>query len=80
MAAQIGEGIGREVRFEQISREAAEAALAAEMGDMAGWYLDLQDASRRYRQEANSLVEDLSGRPATSLAQWASKNRAAFGA
>ncbi|AUN41747.1 NAD(P)H-binding protein [Tsukamurella tyrosinosolvens] len=80
MAAQIGEGIGREVGFEQISREEAEEALRPEMGDMAGWYLDLQDASRRYRQEANSLVEDLSGRPAMSLAQWAARNRSLFAA
>ncbi|MET9328164.1 NAD(P)H-binding protein [Tsukamurella sp. NPDC003166] len=78
--ARIAEGIGREVRFEQISREEAEAALTAQMGDMAGWYLDLQDASRWYRQEANSLVEELSGRPATGLAQWASEHRAVFGA
>ncbi len=78
--ARIGEGIGRTLRFEQVSREAAEAALAAEMGEMAGWYLDLQDASRRYRQEANALVEELSGRPATSLAQWAAQNRRIFGA
>lgn len=80
MAAQIGEGIGREVRFEQISREEAEEALRPEMGDMAGWYLDLQDASRRYRQEANSLVEELSGRPALSLAQWAAMHRSLFAA
>ncbi|GAA1090075.1 NAD(P)H-binding protein [Tsukamurella spumae] len=78
--ARIAEGIGREVRFERISREDAETALAAEMGDMAGWYLDLQDASRRHRQEANSLVEDLTGRPAMSLTQWASENRSLFGA
>ncbi|NMD57505.1 MULTISPECIES: SDR family oxidoreductase [Tsukamurella] len=80
MAAQIGEGIGREVAFEQISREEAEEALRPEMGDMASWYLDLQDASRRYRQEANSLVEELSGRPPMSLAQWAERNRSLFGA
>ncbi|TWS19201.1 hydroxylase [Tsukamurella asaccharolytica] len=80
MAAQIGEGIGREVGFEQISREEAEEALRPHMGDMAGWYLDLQDASRRYRQEANSLVEELSGRPAMSLAQWAARNRSLFAA
>ena len=58
----------------------AEEALRPEMGEMAGWYLDLQDASRRYRQEANSLVEDLSGRPAMSLAQWAARNRSLFAA
>ncbi|TWS23472.1 hydroxylase [Tsukamurella sputi] len=81
MAAAIGEGIGRPVRFEQVGREAAQTALAAQMGDeMAGWYLDLQDASRRYRQEANSLVEELSGRPPMSLAQWAERNRSLFGA
>lgn len=80
MAAQIGAGIGREVGFEQISREEAEEALRPQMGDMAGWYLDLQDASRRYRQEANSLVEELSGRPPMSLAQWAERNRSLFAA
>ncbi|KXO88135.1 hydroxylase [Tsukamurella pulmonis] len=80
MAAQIGAGIGREVGFEQISRAEAEEALRPAMGEMAGWYLDLQDASRRYRQEANSLVEELSGRPPMSLAQWAERNRSLFGA
>ncbi|GAB3129200.1 NmrA family NAD(P)-binding protein [Tsukamurella serpentis] len=78
--AAIAEGIGRDLRFEQVSRAQAEAALSAQLGDMAGWYLDLQDASRRYRQEANSLVEQLSGRPAMSLAQWAGEHRAMFGA
>lgn len=80
MAREIGEGIGRDVRFEQVSREAAEEALRAQMGEMAGWYLDLQASSVEHRQQANDLVERLSGRPATSLRQWAAANAALFGA
>ncbi|ADG77545.1 NmrA family protein OS=Tsukamurella paurometabola (strain ATCC 8368 / DSM / CCUG 35730 / CIP 100753 / JCM 10117 / KCTC 9821 / NBRC 16120 / NCIMB 702349/ NCTC 13040) OX=521096 GN=Tpau_0911 PE=4 SV=1 [Tsukamurella paurometabola] len=79
-ARQIGIGIGREVRFEQITREQAEELLRPSMGDMASWYLDLQQASIEWKQEPNDLVERLSGRPATSLAQWAAANRELFSA
>lgn len=80
MAAQIGEGIGRPVRFEQITREAAEEMLRPQMGDMASWYLDLQEQSIQWKQQPNDQVERLSGRPARSLAQWAAANKALFGA
>ncbi|WP_019202435.1 SDR family oxidoreductase [Tsukamurella sp. 1534] len=80
MAAQIGEGIGRAVRFEQISREAAEEMLRPQMGDMASWYLDLLASSVEWKQQPNDLVERLTGRPATSLKQWAAANRELFAA
>ncbi|BDH58884.1 NAD(P)H-binding protein [Tsukamurella sp. PLM1] len=80
MAAQIGEGIGRPVRFEQISREAAEGVLQQQMGEMASWYLDLLESSVQWKQQPNDTVERLTGRPATSLRQWAAANKELFGA
>ncbi|CAM3873808.1 NmrA family NAD(P)-binding protein [Nocardiopsis tropica] len=80
MAEAIGEGIGRPVRFEQITREEAEEQLRPTMGDMASWYLDLQKSSIEWKQQPNELVQQLSGRPATSLAQWAAANRELFSA
>lgn len=77
-AARIGEAIGRPVRFEQISREAGEAALAQQMGEMASWYLDLLESSVQWKQQPNDAVERLSGRPATSITEWATANRGLF--
>jgi uncharacterized protein YbjT (DUF2867 family) len=78
IAQQIGVGIGAEVRFERCSREEAEAALRPGMGEYAGWYLDQLEAGGEGPQQANQLVEELTGTPAMSVAQWAAANASKF--
>jgi uncharacterized protein YbjT (DUF2867 family) len=76
IAEQIGVGIGIDVRFEQCTRAEAEEALRPIMGDEATWYLDLMADGEP--QAANDLVAQLTGTPAESVAQWASRTAALF--
>jgi uncharacterized protein YbjT (DUF2867 family) len=78
IAEQIGAGIGVDVRFEQCSREEAEAVLRPVMGEYAGWYLDQLQAGGEGPQQANQLVAELTGTPAMSVAQWAAANAGVF--
>jgi uncharacterized protein YbjT (DUF2867 family) len=78
IAAQIGAGIGVPVTFERCSREEAEATLRPIMGDYAGWYLDVLTAAVDRPQHANSLVAELTGAPAMSMAEWAAANAGQF--
>lgn len=78
IAEQIGVGIGVDVRFEQCSRAEAEAALRPQMGDEVGWYLDLMASAVDEPQHANQLVEELTGTPAMTVAQWAQRNADVF--
>ncbi|MGE2833440.1 SDR family oxidoreductase [Mycobacterium sp. SMC-4] len=76
IAEQIGVGAGVPVRFTQCSRAEAEQALRPVMGDEARWYLDLMAGAQP--QHANSVVEQLTGTPAMSVAQWAARNASLF--
>jgi len=78
IAVQIGVGIGGDVTFEVCSRAEAESALQASMGGQAAWYLDLLEAGVSSPQQANSLVAELTGTPAQSVAQWAARNAELF--
>lgn len=76
IAEQIGVGAGVPVRFEPCSRAEAEAALEPVMGDQTTWYLDLMADAQP--QQANNVVEHLTGTPAMSVAQWAARNADLF--
>lgn len=78
IAEQIGVGIGVDVTFEQCSRAEAEEALRPIMGAQVGWYLDLMAEGVDAPQQANRLVEELTGSPAESVAQWAARNAELF--
>ena len=78
IAEQIGVGIGNGVRFEVCSRAESEAALRPAMGDEVGWYLDLLAEGVESPQQANSLVAELTGTPAQTVAQWAACNAELF--
>jgi uncharacterized protein YbjT (DUF2867 family) len=78
IAAQIGVGIGEDIAFERCSRTDAEAALRPIMGAETTWYLDLMADSVDRPQEANRLVEELTGSRAQSVAQWAAANAGLF--
>jgi uncharacterized protein YbjT (DUF2867 family) len=79
--AAIGRAIGRELRWQELARPAAQEALAAAWGDPAfaqsaldawEWFVD-------HPEPVTPAVQDLTGVPARSFAQWAADNAASFG-
>lgn len=78
IAAQIGVGIGVDVTYQRCDRAETESALRPVMGDQAGWYLDVVEASVDAPQQANHLVAELTGTAAQSVAQWAAANAELF--
>jgi uncharacterized protein YbjT (DUF2867 family) len=77
IARQIGVGLGMPVRMQRCSRAEAEELLRPVMGDGAGWYLDLWEGEPE-PQAANDNVAVLTGTPAETMAQWASRHRELF--
>ncbi len=73
LVRELGAALGRNIEYRQVSLDEAVDVLTPAMGEYARWYLEgmasLVDAPP---QEANRLVEQLTGRPATTFAQWAS--------
>ncbi|AEF41072.1 NAD(P)H-binding protein [Hoyosella subflava] len=78
MVRQIGEALGREIPFIEVSREEAIANLIPAMGDQAEWYVDIHAELIDAPQQANQLVEELTGRPAMTFAEWARRNTSLF--
>ena len=78
IAEQIGIGIGVDVAFERCSRAEAEAALRPAMGEEAAWYLDTVSGAVDKPERANRLVEQLTGTPAQTVAEWACEHAALF--
>jgi len=80
-AQRIGDGLGRDVRYVDLPPEQFEAAL-----DGAGLPADVARAVVAINLNARagnldlvtSTVQDVTGRPARGLAEWARDNRAAF--
>jgi uncharacterized protein YbjT (DUF2867 family) len=78
--ATIGQAIGRELCWEELSRQAALEALTAAWGDPGfaetalhawQWFVD-------HPETVTSAVQDVTGAPARSFADWAAANVAAF--
>jgi uncharacterized protein YbjT (DUF2867 family) len=78
LARLIGVAIGREVRFEEQTYDEALAELSKTMGEYAGWYLDGMDRLVKHPQQPVRTTEEITGRPATTFAQWAERNADAF--
>lgn len=76
----IATALGRELTFEQASRDDTVAALAPSMGERANWYVD--SVLTGYSPDPATLpltsVTDITGRPPTTFAAWAAANTAAF--
>jgi uncharacterized protein YbjT (DUF2867 family) len=78
-AAAIGAALGREVPYVEVSHDEAVADRAARgMGEFAQWYVEGMRRLVEQPQPALTAVADLTGRPATTFAQWARANAAAF--
>lgn len=79
LAERIGAALGERVVFETVTREEAVAELAPTMGADAEWYVDtILAGSVDSPVRASTVIEDVTGKPATAFAQWARDNADAF--
>ena len=75
----IGEVLGREIRFVEISHdEARSEMLQLGYGDAADWLLDGDAQSIGHPQPVLSTVPDLLGRPSRTFAEWVRDHADAF--
>jgi uncharacterized protein YbjT (DUF2867 family) len=74
----IGRALGREVPYVELAHEDAVEQLRREMGDFAQWYVDGMAELVEHPQPAVPTVAEVTGRPATTYAEWAVKNVDAF--
>jgi uncharacterized protein YbjT (DUF2867 family) len=75
----IGEVIGREIRFEELTREEAREEFTRRgFGFVADWLLDGDARAVDHPQPPLPTVAELTGRPARTFAQWVADNAAAF--
>jgi uncharacterized protein YbjT (DUF2867 family) len=79
-AAQIGAAIGRPVRWEEQPLDEAREQLTTEMGDadFAGHALDYWASLVDHPEPVTNTVEQLTGSPARTFAQWARDHAAEF--
>lgn len=78
MVRHIGAAIGREIPLVEVDHEEAVTVLERTMGEFARWYVDSMRDYIDQPQSANRLVEELTGRPATTFAEWARKKADEF--
>jgi uncharacterized protein YbjT (DUF2867 family) len=78
--AAIGHALGRELRWAELSRPEAQQALTAAWGDaaFAASALDTWASFVDHPETVTGTVEQLTGTPARSFADWATDNQAAF--
>ena len=76
----IGEAIGRDVRWEELSAEQAKAAMLAQglPPDVPDRLLGYWSTIGQRQEPATTSVEQVLGRPALTFAQWAVEHAAAF--
>jgi uncharacterized protein YbjT (DUF2867 family) len=78
--AAIGRAIGRELRWEELPRQAALQELATAWGDpvFAQAALDAWEWFADHPETVTTAVQDVTGAPAHSFADWAAANATAF--
>jgi uncharacterized protein YbjT (DUF2867 family) len=79
-AGLIGAAVGREIRFEEMSEEQYRAALraAGESDEMIEFAVRLGAAPPEAGSAVLPTVEQVTGRPGRTFAQWAAEHAAAF--
>jgi uncharacterized protein YbjT (DUF2867 family) len=80
-AAVIAEVLGREVRFEELSRDEVVAQWRAQGygADDIAFFLTMRTDPPAAGYTVLPTVERVTGRPARTFRQWVAENRAAFG-
>jgi uncharacterized protein YbjT (DUF2867 family) len=78
--AAIGQAIGRELRWQELPRQAAAQELTAAWGDpaFARTALDAWEWFVDHPERVTTTVQDITGAAAHSFADWAGANAAAF--
>jgi uncharacterized protein YbjT (DUF2867 family) len=72
LVQRIGDALGRHIPFVTVSRDEAVEAFASAMGDTAAWYVDNVLAGfAEHPVPANRVVQEVTGAPATTFADWA---------
>ncbi|MGV9676548.1 NAD(P)H-binding protein [Nocardia sp. NPDC003482] len=72
---ELGRALGREIPVVTVSEAEAVAVLAPAMGEeFARWYVEGLAASIDDPQRPTTTIADLTGRPATTFAEWARAN------
>jgi hypothetical protein len=74
----IGEAIGEEVTFVESTHEQAVEELTPVMGEYAGWYLEGKAQLLDHPQGPVPTVEEITGRQATTFAEWAVRHAEDF--
>jgi uncharacterized protein YbjT (DUF2867 family) len=75
---RLGQVIGRELTFRQVSLDEAAAVLEPAMGEYARWYVEGFAGMVERPQTATTTIADVTGAPATTFEQWAAANVDAF--
>jgi len=70
----LGEALGRQLRYVELTHDQAIEQLRPLMGDFATWYVAGEQALAEHPQVATRTVEELTGRPGTTFATWAAAN------
>jgi hypothetical protein len=77
--ARLGAALGWDLACVEVSRDEAVEALTPEMGEYAGWYVDGLAVLAEHPQATVEPVAAVTGRPATTFAEWARRNAARSG-
>lgn len=74
MVRLIGAALGREIPYIELTHEQMVEQLTPTMGEYAAWYVEGMAALAANPQRAVPTVAEITGRPATTFAQWAARN------
>lgn len=78
LVCRIGTALGREIPFVEVSHEQAVELLTPSMGEFAEWYVSGRGELVEHPQAAVPTVAKVTGRPATTFAEWAVRNADQF--
>jgi uncharacterized protein YbjT (DUF2867 family) len=76
---RIGRALGRDLRYVELARDEAIAQFEPAMGADAAWYVDGLAASLGYPQRPVPTVAEVTGRPAMTYLDWATRHADLFG-
>jgi uncharacterized protein YbjT (DUF2867 family) len=78
MVRLIGQALGRKIPFVELTHEQIVEELSPIMGEYAEWYVNGMAQLVDHPQAPVPTVAEITGRPATTFAQWAVRHAAAF--
>ena len=74
----IGQALCWDIPFVELTHEQAVEQLSKVIGEHAAWYLDQMARLVEHPQRAVPTVEEITGRPGTTFAEWATQHADAF--